>query len=75
MALSTFTHNCGSKRRNHQCGIGLCSTEEEYQDVVSPKRRKLRSDSKSIAVPNMDMDKDSNIKIPIPICRKCSKCA
>jgi hypothetical protein len=27
MALSTFQHKCGSKRKNHQCGLGLCSTE------------------------------------------------
>ena len=58
MATSTFTLKCGSKRRNHQCGLGLCSTQAEYQDGVLPKRRKLRSDLKPKAVPNIDVDKE-----------------
>ena len=73
MAPSTFTNKCGSKRKNHQCGLGLCSTEAEYQDFALPKRRKLRSDLKPIAVPNIAVDKDSNLENRIG--RKCSKCA
>ena len=42
MAPSTFTHKCGSKRKNHQCGLGLCSTEAEYQDFALPKRKKIK---------------------------------
>ena len=73
MAPSTFTHKCGSKRKNHQCGLGLCSTEAEDQDFALPKRRKLRSESKPKAGPNIDVKKDSNLENPIG--RKCSKCA
>ena len=73
MATSTFTLKCGSKRRNHQCGLGLCSTQAEYQDGVLSKIRKLRSDSKLLAVPQIDVDTDSNLDNPI--CKKCSKCA
>ena len=71
MSSSTFQHKCGSKSKNHQCGLGLCSTETDLEDFVLPKRRQLRSDSKPKAVPNIDVDTDSN---PEKLnCRKCNK--
>ena len=73
MGPTTFKHKCGSKRKNHQCGLGLCSTETEYPDFELPKRRQLRSDLNPKAVPNIDVDKDSNPKKLIG--RKCNKCA
>ena len=73
MGPSTFKHKCGSKRKNHQFGLGLCSTETEYPDFELPKRRQLRSDLNPKAVPNIDVDKDSNPEKLIG--RKCNKCA
>jgi hypothetical protein len=73
MSSSTFQHKCGSKRKNHQCGLGLCSTETDPEDFVLPKRRTLRSDSKPEGVPNTDVDKDSNPEKQN--CRNCNKCA
>ena len=73
MSSSTFQHKCGSKSKNHQCGLGLCSTETDLEDFVLPKRRQLRSDSKPKAVPNIDVDTDSNPEKRN--CRKCNKCA
>ena len=73
MSSSTFQHKCGSKRKNHQCGLGLCSAETELGDFVLPQRRKLRSDSKPKFVPNIDVDKDSNPEKLI--CKICNKCA
>ena len=34
-------HKCGSKRRNHKCGIGLCSPLEDMQSELPPKKKKL----------------------------------
>ena len=73
MAPSTFSHQCGSRRKNHQCGLGLCSAETEYPDFALPIRRQLRSDLKPKAILNIDVDKDSNPEKQIG--RKCIKCA
>ena len=73
MASSTFSHKCGSKRKNHQCGLGLCSTETENPNVTLPKRLKLRSDLHPEAILNIDANKDPNPKKLIE--RRCSKCA
>ena len=73
MSSSTFQPKCGSKRKNHKCGLGLCSTETDLEDFVLPNRRKLRSDSKPKAVPNIDVDKDPNPEKQN--CRNCNKCA
>ena len=73
MSSSRFQHKCGSKHKNHQCGLGLCSTETDLEDFVFPNRRKLRSDSNPKAVPNIDVDKDPNPENRN--CRSCNKCA
>ena len=70
---STFSHKCGSKQKNHQCGLGLCSIETKYPDLALPKKINLRSDLKPKAVTNIDVDKQSNPEKLIG--RKCNKCA
>ena len=73
MAPPKFPRQCGSKRKNHQCGLGLCSTETEYTESAVPKRRTLRgSDLKPEAVSNINVDEGS--KHEKQIIRKCNKC-
>ena len=67
---STFSHKCGSKRKNHQCGLGLCSIETEYPELALLKKRNFRTDLKTKAVTNIDVDKPEKL-----IGRKCNKCA
>ena len=73
MAPSTFSHKCGSKRKNHQCGLGLCSTETEYPNFTLPKRLKLRYDLHPEAILNIDSNKDPNPKKLTE--KRCNKCA
>ena len=32
MKPASNTHKCGSKRKKHQCGVGLCSKIDESHD-------------------------------------------
>ena len=80
---SNTNKKCGSKRRKHQCGIGICSKvidsvdeEEEFGNEKSTKRQKFKEAAEKIkeAFPEKRLCKKCGRPIkghPIPRGRGC----
>ena len=43
MKPSDISHKCGSKRKNHKCGLGLCSEVVVIESDIAPKKQKLET--------------------------------
>ena len=43
MKPSNTSHKCGSKRKNHKCGLGLCSEVDVMESEIAPKKKKLET--------------------------------
>ena len=72
-----FQHKCGSKRKNHKCGLGLCSAKSgESSDGMLPKKRRLKGPYfKTEEAVIIDLPEKCKISEgEIPNCKICSKC-
>ena len=63
MPPSAIQHKCGSKRTNHQCGLGLCSGESETEDVTQPKLKRSK----------VGTNKTGLVVTENKICKKCGR--
>ena len=72
-----FQHKCGSKRKNHKCGLGLCSAKSgESSDGMLPKKRRLKGPYfKTEEAVIIDLPEKCKISEgEIPNCKICSTC-